>query len=89
MIDEMLGPFPKAMPRPRCPSNQQFAEFQSYFVHTRLDDIVMSFAGSGEKQELEYRRIFLDLLHLMLEIDPRKRASAACAREHEFFTLEL
>jgi serine/threonine protein kinase len=89
MIEDMLGPFPKAMPRPRCPSNQQFAEFQSYFVHTRLDDIVMSFAGSGEKQELEHRRIFLDLLHLMLEIDPRKRASAACAREHEFFTLEL
>jgi hypothetical protein len=33
------------------------------------------------------RRIFLDLLHIML--DPRKRANAACAREHKFFALEL
>jgi hypothetical protein len=33
--------------------------------------------------------MFLDLLRIMLEIDPRKRASAACAREHKFFALEL
>jgi dual specificity protein kinase YAK1 len=89
MIDDMLGPFPLAMPRPLPPSNRRLPKFQSYFVDTRLDDIVMGFAGSGEKQEVEHRRMFLNLLHIMLQIDPTKRATAACAREHEFFSLEL
>jgi hypothetical protein len=35
------------------------------------------------------RRIFLDLLQIVLEIDPSKRANAACTHEHKFFALEL
>lgn len=93
LIDEMVGPFPKEMTK----GNPAFAEdgkvirldefdkFQPYFVFKRLPDIVMNFPGEVK----EGREAFIDLLNGMLQIDPMKRFSAATARSHPFFRLDL
>jgi dual specificity protein kinase YAK1 len=88
LMDEMLGPFPGEMVKPtnafgvdgRARKEVEFAAFQPYFMFQKLDDIVVNFPG-----EADGRMIFLDLLHGMLEINPRKRLSAIAARSHHFF----
>jgi dual specificity protein kinase YAK1 len=92
LIDEMLGPFPREMAERtnafgadgRARKESAFAEFRPYFMLKRLDDIVMNFPG-----EMTAREGFLDLLHGMLEIDPKNRLSAMEARSHPFFGLNL
>jgi dual specificity protein kinase YAK1 len=104
LINEMLGPFPAAMavtehflPDGSLQSSESlqqefgesFSEFQRYFVQTRLDDIIMSFAlpEGSEDEEIATRRVFLDLLRQMLELDPERRISAANAQAHPFLQL--
>jgi dual specificity protein kinase YAK1 len=100
LFEEMLGPFPRTLAvsdhflpdgslKPTDVLEQEFGEdfsqFQRYFIPTRLDDIVMSFAlpdDCGEEEaaaELATRRVFLDLLRQMLELDPARRVTAADA----------
>jgi dual specificity protein kinase YAK1 len=70
---------------------EDFSHFQRYFIQARLDEIVMSFSGGAGTTEqereahLETRRLFLDLLNNMLELDPERRISADDARVHPFF----
>lgn len=68
-----------------------FSSFQRYFVQTKLDDIVMSFKFEEEnpEKERENRRIFLDLLHKMLEIDPQKRTTPEEALLHPFLKIKF
>jgi dual specificity protein kinase YAK1 len=95
LIDEMLGPFPREMtkksgifrPDGRAPKLVEAAQFVPYFVHKSLDDIVMSFPGV--EREAQERKMFLTLLHGMLDIDPTRRFSASAARTHPFFRLEF
>jgi serine/threonine protein kinase len=70
---------------------EDFSAFQRYFVQTRLDDIILSFAIPDDQadEELAHRRVFLDLLKRMLELDPETRVSAADAQDHAFLQLLL
>jgi hypothetical protein len=43
----------------------------------------------GEESEFESRKVFLDLLQGMLQLDPVKIVSAPVARNHPFFGLKL
>ena len=111
LIDEMLGPLPQFMtcdsqffgsngrvkpaPQLQAEFGVDFSEFQPYFVYTRLDDIVMSFAfedGMTPDEitvETAHRRQFLELLHGMLCLDPRQRITAHDALNHPFMRIQF
>ena len=111
LIDEMLGPLPFTMTngvgyfnddgrmKPVSVLEAEYgldlSNFQPYFVHTRLDDIILSFAfedgmTSDEiEREIGHRRQFLALLHQMLELDPGRRISAEDALGHPFMHISF
>jgi serine/threonine protein kinase len=41
------------------------------------------------RTEVENRRVFLDLLTMLLQVDPQERTSAEQALAHPFFSLSL
>lgn len=76
-------------------NNEDFINFQSYFVQEHLDDIIMNYIYQDNltdeeiEHEKENRRVFIDLLEKMLQIDPALRISAEVALEHPFLSLPL
>lgn len=72
--------------------NEDWREFRRYFVKMRIEDIVMSLAveeEGGREREIANRRVFLDLVKKMLELDPSERITAADAMEHPFLHMDL
>lgn len=74
-------------------TGEDFVEtFKPYFVHQHLDDIIMSYIPDGDESlhdqnDFEHRRLFLDLLHAMLKINPEERITAAEAQNLPFMQI--
>jgi dual specificity protein kinase YAK1 len=100
LMEDRLGEFPNSMknryfnPEGRVASREAFENATKYFRYNTLDDIVMAYAPRWEisiaeiKRFPEEKRLFLDLLHKMLEFEPDKRITATEALQHAFFQVE-
>jgi serine/threonine protein kinase len=99
-MEERLGQFPKSMQNEhfgedgRVSSRAEFDYARRYFKFERLDDIIMEYKPSDSVTLSDVtlftqeKRVFLDLLHKMLEFEPEKRITAAEALSHPFFQAE-
>jgi dual specificity protein kinase YAK1 len=96
LMDDMLGPFPSEMvkqspefgPDGSVTNHAEFGDIDSYFLFRRLDDIIMAMPVEGDRAR-DGKIVFLDLLHAMLALDPKRRVGAWEAARHSFFQLEL
>lgn len=76
-------------------NDENFVNYQPYFIHEHLDDIIMNYAYPDDMTdeqisvEMEHRRVFIDLLQQMLQIDPALRITADVALQHPFLSLPL
>lgn len=69
---------------------ESFSELRSYFKHSQLEEIVMSYGireGASPQfveEEMEHRKLFVSLLNKMLNVNPRLRITAEEALEEPF-----
>lgn len=73
----------------------QVTNFTHYFTCNTIEEIILNYSlGLGAtaaqiESERRKRRLFIDLLNEMLQIDPEKRISASKAMKHPFITSDL
>ena len=72
--------------------NELINNFEPYFIHRNLSDIILSYKYDSNEDfqiEFEKRKVFIDFLSKLLEIDPNNRLTAEEALNHQFFKLEF
>lgn len=74
--------------------NQRPAEGKRYFKEVLLEDLVMNYSAQRDEGEVasahdkEERKVFIDFLRGLVELDPSKRWSPDQAAQHPFITEE-